>query len=277
MDPMSRILAQMVAVFVGAGIAATCPVISEIEALPNTGAPEWIEISDLSGTVMKLRGWSLDDGTNRAVLDSSAVLRANGQLVLSPDCAGLRSRFGTGDIPCAQPSRWNRLSVTGDAVVLRDSSGKICDSVAWDAKTWGDWPAGRTLERIDLTRSGNDPSNWVASSNASGGTPGWKTNPVLESVGSAISIEVVSRRAAPGARSATIRLHAPWNARLEAGAYDLSRRKVANVFDGQIPASGELAWDGGSVRPGVYMLLLEFRTEGKDVVARFREWLVVEK
>jgi hypothetical protein len=88
---------------------------------------------------------------------------------------------------------------------------------------------------------------------------------------------MVSRRAATGSRSAVVRLHAPWNARLEAGVWDLSRRRMATIFDGQIPASGELAWDGGVLRPGVYVMLLEFRTQGKDVAARFREWVVVEK
>jgi len=271
-----------VAILFGLALAAacrcgTCPVVSEIQALPSTGASEWIEVSNQTETVVDLRGWSLGDGTTQGVLDSGVVLSANGQLVVAYDCARLREQFGTASLPCVQASRWNQLSAESDRIVLRDPDGATCDSVEWSAKSWGDWPSGRSMERMDLSKSGNDPANWVATSNPKGGTPGWKTNSVLEPVGSAISIEMVSRRAAPGARSAIVRLHAPWNARLEAGIHDLSRRRMATVFDGQIPATGELAWDGGALRPGVYLLLLELRTSGKDVVARFREWVVVEK
>ncbi|MEN9306980.1 MAG: hypothetical protein RL173_912 [Fibrobacterota bacterium] len=258
----------------GAGI---CPVVSEIQALPVAGGSEWIEISNLTETVVSLGDWSLGDGTTEVLLDSGAAVPADGQLVLAYDCTRLREQFGTASIRCVQPGRWSQLSTQSDRVVLRDAFGATCDSVEWSARTWGDWPTGRSMERVDLHRSGNDAANWTASSNPNGGTPGWLTNSVLEPIGAGISIEMVSRRAATGSRSAVVRLHAPWNARLEAGVWDLSRRRMATIFDGQIPASGELAWDGGVLRPGVYVMLLEFRTQGKDVAARFREWVVVEK
>jgi hypothetical protein len=277
MKVMRSQVAIAILVFAGCGGAGSCPVVSEIQALPLTGGSEWIELSSLTENVINLHGWSVGDGANQGLLDSSAVLPANGQLVLAYDCTRLREQFGTVSLPCVQPSRWNQLSTELDAVVLRGADGVTCDSVQWNAKTWGDWPTGRSMERMDLRRSGSDPANWVASSNPNGGTPGWLTNSVLEPVGSAVSIEVVSRRAIPGTRSAFVRLHAPWNARLQAAIYDLSRRKMAIILDGQIPASGELAWDGGDLRPGAYLMLLEFRTGTKDVVARFREWVVVEK
>jgi len=264
-----------------AGGAAVCPVVSEIQALPVAGRSEWIELSNQTGIVAKLRGWSVGDGTTQGTLDSTAVVAANGQLVVAYDCARLRDQFGTGSIPCTQPGRWMALSVESDRVVLRDANGAVCDSVEWSRRTWGDWPDGRSMERIDLSRTGNDAANWVASSAPLGGTPGWRTISVLEPVGSGISVEMVSRRAAPGRTRAKVLLHAPWNARLEAGLYDLSRRRMATVFDGQIPASGEIAFDGsvsgGLLRPGAYLLLLEFREGGSEVVARVREWVVVEK
>ncbi len=261
-------------------VEASCPVLSEIAAHPASDDPEWMELAEVTGNPLRLHGWSLDDGSAKGVLDSAAFLPKNGRLVLSPDCAKLRLQFGSSSIPCSQPSRWNRLSIESDWVVLRDSTGKICDSVAWNRKTWGDWPSGRSLERLDLGRSGNDPANWVATSNPLGGTPGWTANPMLEPRGSRIHLEVRSRRVLPGYRSATIQIHAPWDLQLSAELFDLSRRKIATVFDGQIPASGLLEWNGASgrgfVAPGTYLLLLEFKT-GKSVQARFREWLVVEK
>lgn len=261
--------------------AQACPIVSEIAAAPVGGNPEWIEIAEVSESAMRLTGFTLDDGVVRKSIDTSAVLAASGRLALSQDCAKLREQFGTGSIPCAEPSGWNRLSTESDRVVLRDPSGAVCDSVEWNRKTWGDWPSGRSLERIDPTRSGNDPANWVATSNPNGGTPGWVGDFVLEATGGRISAVVENRRVVPGAIAAAVALRAPWDLHLKAEVFDLARRKVATVFDGQIPSTGKVEWDGRSsgrlVAPGVYMLLLEFGTGGKDVRARLREWLLVGK
>ena len=57
----------------GAGI---CPVVSEIQALPVAGGSEWIEISNLTETVVSLGDWSLGDGTTEVLLDSGAAVPA---------------------------------------------------------------------------------------------------------------------------------------------------------------------------------------------------------
>jgi hypothetical protein len=260
----------------------SCPVISEIAAAPTTGNTEWIELADRSGSDNDVSGWSLDDGSVRRSIVAGARVAAGDFLVVAADCVKLKAQFGTSSIPCAQTAGWSPLSQQDDRVVLRDPQGRLCDSVAWSRSSWGDWPSGRSLERIDLSRSGSMSTNWVASSAALGGTPGWKGEIALEPIGGGVGIEVIARRVRPGLESARIRLRSPWNLRVKAEAYDLSRRKVATFFDGQIPASGELEWDARSqgriVPPGVYAVVIEFGPEGRVAgKSLFREWLVVEK
>lgn len=260
----------------------TCPVVSEIAASPRVGETEWIELIDLSGNERDLAGWTLDDGTLRRSIASPASLAANGYLVVASDCAKLTAQFPTASIRCAQTSGWNRLSTESDQLVLRDPQGVRCDSIAWSRASWGDWPSGRSMERIDPVRSGNEASNWVATSHPLGGTPGWKGGIALEPVGGALGIEILSRRAAPGRETAKIRLRAPWNLEVKAEIYDLTRRRLATIFDGQIPATGELEWDaraeGRWVPPGVYVVVVEFGPAGRVSGTRlFRDWLVVEK
>lgn len=259
-----------------------CPVVSEIAASPRVGETEWIELADVSGSDRDLAGWTLDDGAVRESIVSPARLAANGYLVVASDCAKLTTQFPASSIPCAETSGWNRLSVESDRLVLRDPQGARCDSIAWNRATWGEWPSGRSMERIDLGRSGNEPSNWIATSNPLGGTPGRKAESALEPIGGMLGIEVLSRRAAPGRERAKIRLRAPWNLEVKAEVYDLSRRKITTIHDGQIPASGELEWDarvaGRGVVPGVYAVVVEFGPAGRVVGKRiFRDWLVVEK
>lgn len=255
--------------------------VSEIAANPSAGDAEWIELVDRSGVKTNLVGWTIDDGSTRRRLDSTAALPAKGRLVVANDCGRLASWYGTSSIPCAEASAWNALAVGSDRVVLRDPAGAVCDSVEWNDANWGDWPKGRSLERIDLARTGNDPANWIATSARLGGTPGWEGVPALEPVGAGIRVEMVSRKVVPGEPRVLARVHAPWNLELKGEVFDLSRRRVAIVVDGRIPANGELVWNGSSegraILPGAYMLLLEIGSGGDDVQARFREWIVVAK
>jgi len=260
----------------------SCPVISEIAAAPTSGNTEWIELADLSGSGSDVSGWTLDDGSVRRSIAAGSRVAAGGFLVVAADCAKLKAQFGTSSIPCAQTAGWSPLSQEDDRVVLRDPQGRLCDSVAWSHSSWGDWPTGRSLERIDFSRSGNNSANWVASSAALGGTPGWKGEIALEPIGGELGVEMLARRVRPGLEPVRIRLRSPWNLRVKAEAYDLSRRKVATFFDGQIPASGELEWDARSqgriVPPGVYAVVIEFGPAGRFAgKGLFREWLVVEK
>src|SRR5437667_780862 len=89
------------------------------------------------------------------------------------------------------------LGNSGDSIRLRDLAGNVIDSVSYSASfPWAigadalgaddEWTGlnsatfqyrGRSLERVSLSYSGNDPANWLASPLATGPTPG-RTNSV---------------------------------------------------------------------------------------------------
>lgn len=235
-----------------ASFAATS-VISEIQAAPASGTPEWIEISVPGGT--DLSGWTVDDGIDRKPIPAGSSAAAGGIAVLSPDCAALRSAWMGANIPCVAPAGWNRLSTDSDVVVLRDRSGARVDSVAWNAKSWGAWPSGRSRERVSPGGGSCDPANW-APSTAPGGTPGWIPSRISPGIGG-LRMEPKGKVAVPGAAN-RIALSAPTGSKVLVELFDLSRRRVAVLWNDEPPPEGEVGWsaraNGRNLAPGVYAL-----------------------
>jgi hypothetical protein len=251
-------------------VAGPGPVFTEIQANPASGVPEWVEIDGQPGK--DLSKWTLDDGSVFRILPKGTTVPASGVLVLSGDCGALRQAWSGAAIACAGPDGWNRLSIDSDAVVLRDSAGAMSDSVRWNHRTWGDWPAGRSRERISTAAPSDQPSSWVAST-APGGTPGWI--PVRVSPGFAELAVAPERRVVVPGRENRIDLSAPAGQRVVLEVYDLSRRRIAVLWNAAAPPEGWFAWDGreGSrdLSPGVYALLARCCGDSR------KSWIAVDK
>jgi hypothetical protein len=227
--------------------------LSEIQASPGAGLPEFIELSGAPGT--RLEGWSLWDEEVRRPLPPGSFLPASGVLVVSSDCRGLREAWAGVDIPCAQSASWGRLSMESDMVVLHDSAGNTTDSVQWSAKTWGEWPRGRSRVRVAGSGAGTEAVSWRTSRASLGASPGW-IEPPEESTLDPFVLEAVRQVVRPGGRN-LLRLRASGRVRLE--VFDLARRSLGVVFDGLAPAQGVLEWDGRvagrNLTPGVHVLV----------------------
>lgn len=250
--------------------AAIGPLFTEIQADPRTGVPEWTEIDGPGG--QDLSGWTLDDGTTFHGLPDKTTLPGTGVLVLSRDCQGLLAAWSGASIPCATTVGWNSLSSDSDAVVLRDPTGKAADSVRWNHRTWGDWPVGRSRERISLQAPSCDPSSWVAST-LPGGTPGWI--PAIVSPGfAALGMGPERRVASPGGDN-RIDLSGPAGQRIVLELYDLSRRRIAILWNATAPPEGWISWDARSgnrnLPPGLYVLLARCGSDSR------KAWVAVEK
>lgn len=250
--------------------ASAGPVFSEIQANPASGIPEWVEIEGQAG--LDLSNWTLDDGSVFRKLGKGASIPAGGVLVLCRDCEALREAWPGVSIPCASTEGWNSLSVDSDAVVLRDSNRAKMDSVRWNHRTWGDWPAGRSRERTSLAAPAEDPSSWVAST-APGGTPGWI--PARISPGFAgLAVAPESRVVLPG-RENRIDLAAPAGQRVVLELYDLSRRRISVLWNAEAPPEGWFPWDGlaggRNLSPGVYVLLARCGNDSR------KAWIAVGK
>ena len=139
-------------------------------ALPTS---EFVEIYNRSANTFNLNGWKFTDGTSTATL-GNYNLAPNHYLIL---CAIADTTLYTPYGITMGLGSWPSLNNTGDNLKLMNSTLAVIDSVNY-SDTWyrdaikkvGGW----TLELINPNINTNCPtsSNWIASNNLSGGTPG---------------------------------------------------------------------------------------------------------
>ncbi len=155
-------------------------VISECMAdpLPAAGLPpaSFIELKNISTVSYNLRDWAISNGSTTAHIKTDYLLPADHFLILCPTAAVAGfSAFGATLGLAGFPSMNN---TSGD-LILRTAAGDVMDAIHYE-KSWynnvlkeaGGW----TLEIIDPGRRGQDKSNWSASSDPLGGTPGKKNS-----------------------------------------------------------------------------------------------------
>lgn len=152
-------------------------IISEIFADPSPviGLPaaEFVELYNRSNNIINLNGWKFTDGTSTGTLgnynllpSAYVILCANADTALF---ASFSNKIGLGT--------WPSLNNSGDNIYIEDNNLVFIDSVKYldtwfqnDTKKAGGW----TLELINPNANVNcaPSSNWVASINPFGGTPG---------------------------------------------------------------------------------------------------------
>jgi hypothetical protein len=142
-------------------------------ALPNV---EWMELKNTSSTPINLKGWK--------VSNSTSISKAMPGFVLQPDSFVI---VCTGSALAAMSVFGNSISVTSfpsldnneGLLVLYDSIGDVIHAVnyssSWyqnELKENGGW----SLEMIDTKNPCSGFSNWIASVDPNGGTPGRKNS-----------------------------------------------------------------------------------------------------
>ena len=155
-------------------------IISEVMAdptpavgLPNT---EFIEIKNVSPVPYNLNGWRFSDANTTVTITTNLTLRPDSIVIL---CANSNvpvfAAFGRVIGITGFPS----LDNDGDLLSVRSPQGKIIHalnySVDWyqnEIKKDGGW----SLEMIDTKNPCSGLSNWTASINPNGGTPGMKNS-----------------------------------------------------------------------------------------------------
>ncbi len=144
---------------------------------PQVGLPtsEFVELKNTSITAFNLSGWKLSDGTSTATLPNF-ILQPDSFVIICATSAALSlATFGTALGVTNFPS----LDNDADVISLRSSQNKIIHAVAYDVswyknelKKEGGW----TLEMIDTKNPCSGFSNWKASTEIKGGTPGKKNS-----------------------------------------------------------------------------------------------------
>ena len=169
-----------------------------VVGLPNA---EWIELKNVSSTAIQLQGWRIGDVTSLSGPMPAFTLQPDSFLIVcSSSAVAALSVWGSTISVTSFPS----LDNDGDQIYLRAANGRIMHAVNYQSgwyrnelKKDGGW----SLEMIDPRLPCTGSSNWIASSHASGGSPGKKnatdalltdqTGPGLKSAYSTDSITIV--------------------------------------------------------------------------------------
>jgi hypothetical protein len=145
-----------------------------IDPTPGVGLPdcEWIELRNTSSFPINLRGWKLADLSGLSGPIPDCILQPDSfVIVCTTSSVPLLNAFGKAISVTSFPS----LDNNGDLISLISSNGKTIHAVQYapdwyqnELKREGGW----TLEMIDSKNPCSGISNWKASEDISGGTPG---------------------------------------------------------------------------------------------------------
>jgi hypothetical protein len=157
-----------------AGFKKNSLVVSEIMYNPYDGESEWIEISNTTNTSINLKDWKVSDllpAINKVSITSKEIFLQPGEFtILTPD---------TSKFPYYPPSKFfqvkfGSLGNTSDGIIIYDYRGLTIDSLLYNSN-WGG-TKGYSLERISLSTSSTDSTNWATSLNVDGASPGRKNS-----------------------------------------------------------------------------------------------------
>lgn len=155
-------------------------VIDEIMAdpSPQVGLPnnEWIELKNTTAAPINLQNWRIGDANGQSGPMPNFVLQPDSFVIVCTGSAvAAMSAFGTVISVTSFPS----LDNDGDQLFLRAANGRTIHAVAYtsawyqnELKKEGGW----TLEMVDTKSPCAGMSNWKASTNTTGGTPGKKNS-----------------------------------------------------------------------------------------------------
>lgn len=155
-------------------------VIDEIMAdpSPQVGLPnnEWIELKNTTAAPINLQNWRIGDASGQSGPMPNFTLQPDSFVIVCTGSAvAAMSVFGTVISVTSFPS----LDNDGDQLFLRATNGRTIHAVAYtsawyqnELKKEGGW----TLEMADTKSPCAGISNWKASTNTSGGSPGKKNS-----------------------------------------------------------------------------------------------------
>ncbi|MBI4946003.1 MAG: lamin tail domain-containing protein [Bacteroidetes bacterium] len=151
-------------------------IMADINPAPNSlPAYEYLELYNRTNFPVSLKGWKLSDATSTATLPDICILPDSFYVLTSTSAASL---FGN-SLSVAGVTSFPSLNDTGDEMILRDENGNII-SVIFYRPDWYNNPmkqnGGWALEQIDPNNPCSGKSNWKASADNAGGTPGRKNS-----------------------------------------------------------------------------------------------------
>ncbi|HVN48763.1 MAG TPA: lamin tail domain-containing protein [Bacteroidota bacterium] len=260
-------------------------VINEIMFNPLSNQNEWIEFYNASSLSVDLHRWSFCDRPTASgsfnqftISDSASVLLPQHYVVVAADSTiltmypELKNCSNGNLLVIKNHSSGFGFNDDGDAIQLKDLTGKTIDSVAylpsWHNPVVTD-TKGRSLERINPLLDSNDPHNWSTCTNSSGGTPG-KVNSIFTPSSSTTNttLDISPNPFSPDGDgfedNCMISYHVPMtSAVINIRIFDIKGRLIRTLANMQFgSSSGNFIWNGMDdkgqrVRIGVYIILFE--------------------
>ena len=144
-----------------------------IVGLPNT---KWIELKNTSSFPVNLKGWRIANSVGNSGTMPDFILQPDSFVIICTGSAATSMGvFGSVISVTSFPS----LKIDGDEIILYDDKANVIHTVKY-TKDWyrnefkqdGGW----TLEMIDMGNPCSGETNWRASTDLSGGTPGRKNS-----------------------------------------------------------------------------------------------------
>ncbi len=142
-------------------------------SLPST---EWIELKNTSSSPINLQGWTISNASNQSGPMPNFILHPDSFVIVSTSNAvAAMSVYGS----TIAVTNFPTLANTSGQLTLNSNQDKTIHNVNYNA----DWyqnelkkDGGWTLEMIDTKNPCSGFSNWIASIDPSGGTPGRKNS-----------------------------------------------------------------------------------------------------
>ena len=146
-------------------------IINEVmfDETPAIGQPlvEYVEIYNRSTKIFNVQDWKLGDASSNGTLASEWLL-PDSYMILTKTSGVDSFAVATG------VSSFPSLNNSGDNLILRSDLGVNIDSISYEDSWWNNSSisGGVSIERINPNDPCSDASDWTASTDPSGGTPG---------------------------------------------------------------------------------------------------------
>jgi hypothetical protein len=275
--------------------------VNEFMYEPLDGQNEWLELLNRSSQPIDISQWTFNDkatssGVNSFVItNKTSIVKSGEYMIVAADSSIfqlfpnlIRSDSGI-HIVVLNRSGGFSLNNDGDAVVLKDLTGRTIDSVAyfpgWHHPDVVD-TRGRSLERINPNIDSNDPRNWSTCTNLLGGTPGKVNSIFTTSTASGTKISISPNPFSPDGDGfedfCIIHYNLPMIiSTLNVRIYDIKGRIIRTLVNGEVVGTqGEIIWNGlddykQRARIGVYVVYLEATDRSSGRIERAKTVAVV--
>lgn len=269
-------------------------IINEIMFDPESGESEYVEFINLSNDSVNVGGWKIEDQNSNfyRLSDISFTIPAGSYFILASD-SSIFNRYAISNNSFISVVGASNLGLvnTGELILLKDVKSNVVDSV-WYRSNWHNRnitnTKGKSLERINPTLNGNDPSNWSTSVDPFGGTPGKVNSIFAQNLNQEKNISVSPNPFSPdndGFEDFTIinyNLTQP-TAQVRIKIFDNKGRLVRTLLNNSPSGqSGSVIFDGldddGQVlRIGIYIIFLEAMNDNSGVVETMKTVVVVAR